>query len=252
MSHESILVLDDELEISELIRLYLEREQYHVTTVSTGQAAIQAVYELQPDLIILDILLPDMDGLEICRQIRDHTPAPILFLSCKGEDWDKISGLSVGADDYMTKPFSPGELVARVKAHLRRVHRQPQPVVTSNEVIYDRHILDFGDLLINETTHEVHIRGTAVQLSATEFNILHKLACQPGRVFPTEQLFDFIWGADHYGDTRTVMVHISNLRKKIEANPSMPQYIQTVRGVGYKFHAQPAASGAQEIKGSLT
>ncbi|MCM3782533.1 response regulator transcription factor [Neobacillus mesonae] len=250
MPHESILVLDDEFEISELIRLYLEREQYRVTTVSTGQAAIQAVHELQPDLIILDILLPDMDGLEICRQIRDHTHVPILFLSCKGEDWDKISGLSVGADDYMTKPFSPGELVARVKAHLRRTHRQSIMIIP--EASPENESLNFGELTINLTTHEVHIHGTVVQLSATEFNILHKLACQPGRVFPTEQLFDVIWGTDHFGDTRTVMVHISNLRKKIEVNPSMPQYIQTVRGVGYKFHAQPNSQRSPLIKGSLT
>lgn len=245
MSRESILVLDDEDEISNLIRLYLERDQYVVTTVNTGHAALQAVRDLHPDLIILDILLPDSDGLEICRQLREHTHVPILFLSCKGEDWEKISGLSVGADDYITKPFSPGELVARVKAHLRRSQRHAAASTESADL---EEPLRFGNLTIHPNLHEVRIREAVVPLSATEFSILSKLARQPGRIYPIDQLFDQIWGTDHYGDTRTVMVHISNLRKKIELDPSMPQYIQTVRGVGYKFNAPPAAKYSPETK----
>ncbi|GAB2671157.1 response regulator [Paenibacillus thermoaerophilus] len=227
MARERILVIDDEPEISELIRLYLTREQYEVYTAPNGQYIEEQIRSFCPDLIILDILMPGADGLELCRQIRKWTNVPVIFVSCKAEDTDKIVGLTVGGDDYITKPFSPGELVARVKAQLRRQsmlpgHNRPKTLV-------------FGDLTVDLSAHEVKIGGQTVPLSATEFSLVVKMAEQPGRVFSIDELFDLIWGADHMGDTRTVMVHISNLRKKIEPTPANPKYILTVRGVGYKF-----------------
>ncbi|WP_166245001.1 response regulator [Paenibacillus turpanensis] len=232
MNNGRILIVDDEEEIIDVIRLYLEKEQFEVVTACNGIEAVEAVRRHKPDLIILDVLLPEKDGLEVCRQLRELTHNPILFLSCKGEDWDKIIALNVGGDDYMTKPFSPGELVARVKAHLRRNLRttseiQPEPASA----------MVFGPLEIDIVSHEVRLDGAPVALSATEFSLLSKMALTPGRVYPVEQLFDLIWGSDSYGDTRTVMVHISNLRKKIEKDPSRPDFVQTVRGVGYKFSA---------------
>lgn len=230
MIREKILVVDDEAEIRDLIYLYLNKEGFQVFGASTSQEARELTYCERPDLIILDILLPTQDGLELCGQLRKITDVPIIFLSCKSEDIDKILGLTVGGDDYMTKPFSPGELVARVKAHLRRSHLQ----VRNNEA---KQILRYPGLEIYLTSHSVFVNNTPVFLTAKEFELLVFFAQNPNRVFYTDQIFQKIWktyGLE--GDTRTVMVHISNLRKKIEPNPAEPKYILTVRGIGYKFN----------------
>ncbi len=230
MRKQKILVVDDELEIRDLINLYLSKEGFQVFTASDSQEACTLTYQERPDLIILDILLPKQDGFELCSQLRQTTDAPVIFLSCKTENMDKILGLTVGGDDYMTKPFSPGELVARVKAHLRRTYIQEKSATS-------KQILNYPGLQIYLTSHSVFVNGIPVVLTAKEFELLVLFAQNPNRVFYTDQIFEKIWktyGLD--GDTRTVMVHISNLRKKIESNPATPKYILTIRGVGYKFN----------------
>ncbi len=224
-----VLVVDDEVEILDLVQAYLARDGYRVQTTSTGSGALEIARNLNPDLIILDILLPEMDGLEVCRQLRHDTLAPILFLSAKGDDVDKILGLGVGADDYISKPFSPSELVARVKAHLRRnrlLKSVPAPAPN---------LLEFDGLKINLNSHEVQVMGQEVALASKEFQLLRFLALHPNQVMTKERLLERIWGYEGHGDARTLMVHIRNLRKKLEEDPSTPRYIATVWGTGYKF-----------------
>jgi DNA-binding response OmpR family regulator len=229
MAGEKILVVDNEPEIVELISLYLIKEGYEVITTDNGDQVIDLVLLHKPDLIILDIVLPGMDGIEICRQLRKSHITPILFISCKNEDIDVILGLSMGGDDYIIKPFSPNQLVARVKAHLRRSSlldpRRDDP-----------QILKFPGLEIDLVSHLVKVGNTPISLSAKEFDLLTLLAKTPNRVYKIEHLFELIWSLDSLGDPRTLIVHISNLRKKIEPNPAEPRYIITVRGVGYKFN----------------
>ncbi|TBL72678.1 response regulator transcription factor [Paenibacillus thalictri] len=232
MTGEKIMIVDDEPEIVELIELYLLKEGFQVISIQDGSEVIDQVMEHRPDLIILDILLPGMDGIEVCRQLRKKVHTPILFVSCRGEDMDIILGLSMGGDDYITKPFSPSQLVARVKAHLRRTQFTGQP---KGEL----QMLTFPGLEINLLSHHVHLAGQLVPLSSKEFDLLVQLARTPNKVYKIEQLYRSIWGVDSNGDTRTLLVHISNLRKKIEQNPTDPKYIVTVRGVGYKFSAVP-------------
>jgi len=227
-----ILVVDDEVEITELISLYLEREGYAVHSTDRGDEAIRIAESIFPDLIILDVSLGEPDGIEVCRTLRGGPCAhvPILFLSCKSEDADIVHGLSEGGDDYITKPFSPSQLVARVKAHIRRRRMReklPEPTPMS---------LVFGDLAIDLQRLEVKLAGDVIPLSVKEFELLTVLARQPDRVFPLDELYRLVWHTDSIGDTRTLMVHISNLRKKIEADPSNPAFIQTVRGFGYRFN----------------
>ncbi|MCM3270478.1 response regulator transcription factor [Paenibacillus elgii] len=229
MPGEKILIVDDEAEIVELISLYLRKEGYDVLHSGNGAEALAMVREHCPDLVILDILLPEMDGIEVCRQIRKSYNTPILFLSCKSEDMDIILGFSIGGDDYITKPFSPGQLVARVKAHLRR----SQLLEQHKE---DSQYLSFPGLEIDLLSRTVKASGGLVPLSSKEFDLLLHLARSPGKVLPLEQLYKMTWGVDSNGDTRTLLVHISNLRKKIEPNPTDPKYIHTVRGIGYKFN----------------
>ncbi|MEK8130682.1 response regulator transcription factor [Paenibacillus filicis] len=229
MSGEKILIVDDETEIVELITLYLRKEGFNVLCSSSGAEAIEMVREHRPDLVILDILLPELDGIEVCRQIRKHYTTPILFLSCKSEDMDIILGFSIGGDDYMTKPFSPGQLVARVKAHLRRSQLLEQHKEEAQ-------ILSFPGLEVDLLSRTVKLNGQPVPLSSKEFDLLLHLARTPGKVLSLEQLYKLTWGVDSNGDTRTLLVHISNLRKKVEPNPTDPRYILTVRGVGYKFN----------------
>lgn len=228
MKKETILIVDDENEISELIDLYLSREGYQTVTIGEGFKAIETVSRVNPDLILLDIQLPDLDGFEVCLEIRKVSKAPIIFVSCKAEDVDKILGLGVGGDDYITKPFSPGELVARVKAHLRRKRMMKESGRAEETIV-------FQDLEIDLRSHSVRVEGKSVSLSAKEYQLLILLARNPNRVFSMEQLFHQIWESPSLGDPRTIMVHISNLRKKIEKNPAEPVYILTVRGGGYKF-----------------
>ncbi|SMC79759.1 response regulator transcription factor [Sporomusa malonica] len=224
MAGKHILVVDDEPEISDIIRLYLTKEGFLVTTATAGSQAIELARQQAFDLAILDIILPEIDGLSLARQLRQTTDLPVIFLSCKSEEEDKIAGLGI-ADDYVTKPFSPGELVARVKAHLRRKARDNG----------GKHSISYEGLEIDLPGCSVYVRGAVVSLSTTEFQLLTLLACNPDRVYSAAQLFEIIWKAAGLDDARTVAVHISNLRKKIETDPANPKYILTCRGFGYKF-----------------
>lgn len=228
MSPARILIVDDEPEISELISLYLTKEGYTVLTAENATEAIKVTEDSNPDLIILDILLPDQNGIEACQELRKLTVAPILFVSCKDEDQDKIQGLRAGGDDYMTKPFSPGELVARVNAHLRRNRMLRTVQQTKQRICHP-------GLEIDAASYTVTIDGEEITLTSREFELLELLARHPNQVFTPEQLFDLIWRENSLGDYRTVVVHISNLRRKIEPDPANPRYVLTVRGVGYKF-----------------
>lgn len=233
-----ILVVDDEKNIVELIKFNLEREGFQVFTAYDGQEAIKQAKDVKPDLIILDVMLPLMDGLEVCRQLnqKDETrQIPIIMLSAKGDELDKILGLEIGADDYVTKPFSPRELIARVKARLRRLY--PSEEVKGEE--HSANSLALGRLVIDQDRFEVLVDGERQDLTPKEFELLRFLATEPGRVFSRDLLLEKIWGYDFAGDSRTVDVHIRHLRQKLEKFPGMPQYIETVRGVGYRFKEAP-------------
>jgi DNA-binding response OmpR family regulator len=230
MLGSKILIVDDEIEINQLISLYLQKEGFKVSILEHGDQVISFVQAEKPDLIILDILLPGLDGIELCRELRKFTQIPILFVSCKTDDIDIILSLEVGGDDYITKPFSPGQLVARVKANLRR------KLLTAKSLEQDQQKIIFTGLEINLSTYQVFLNGKEVSLSAKEFEILVILAQHPHRVFKIDDLYQRIWGSDSFGDTRTLIVHISNLRKKVESDIANPKYILTVRGVGYKFN----------------
>jgi DNA-binding response OmpR family regulator len=228
--NSKIMIVDDEIEILELVALYLERENYEVTCINNANQTLEKVKEIGPDLLILDILLSGVDGIELCRDLRKFTDIPILFISGKREDVDKVIGLSAGGDDYITKPFSPIELVARVKAHLRRNHTNSYKQFNQGQIMkYDALEIDLFNLT-------VHLHGSEISISSREFKILTQLAKHPGRIFSIDDIYQLVWGTESFSDARTVMVHISNLRKKIEENPSNPSYIITLRGIGYKFN----------------
>lgn len=231
-----ILVVDDEKPLVELIQSYLEREQYEVLTAEDGRTALDLARAARPDLVVLDIMLPLLDGIEVCRQLRQFSDAYVLMLTAKTEEIDTIIGLAVGADDYLTKPFSPRELVARVKARLRRPHQGTQalPVSSTSSVDAPAPML-WDNLMIDEAQHEVTLDRKPVELTAREFALLLALANHPGRVFTRDQLLEQVWG-DSYYDDHVVDVHVGNLRKKLEADLAHPRYIETVRGVGYRFH----------------
>ena len=231
MEDISILVVDDEREITELLRLYLTREGYSVHLADNGADAVRLAESLQPNLIVLDIQLGQMDGIEACRRIREQSDVPILFVSCKDDDNDIIHGLSVGGDDYMTKPFSPRQLVARVQAQLRRQALRADAKAANQTLTFD-------GLTIDTAARTVEIDGRSIALSVKEFDLLAYLAHHPNQAFRLDDLYQVVWGAESIGDTRTLMVHISNLRKKIECDPAKPRYIHTVRGIGYKFDAK--------------
>lgn len=226
---KKILIVEDDPEIRDFIKLYLSNDGYKTVEVDQGDLAVKVFHEEQPDLVILDILLPGLDGIEVCREIRKTSIVPIIFLSNKIEETDKIIGLTVGADDYMTKPFSPRELTARIRTHLRREMYYTERQQKSQSVI------KFANLMIDLERHQVIAYGEEIELSAKEFSLLAYMAKHPGRIFKVEELFEQVWGESSLGDTRTVMVHISSLRKKIEHEPSNPEFIITVRGAGYKF-----------------
>jgi len=219
-----VLIVDDEPNIIELAKLYLEREGYQVESAASGHEALAKQSTSKPDLIILDLMLPDIDGFEICRQIRTRSDVPILMLTARKEDVDKIVGLELGADDYFTKPFNPRELVARVKAILRRY----QAGLKASEVI------EIGKVRIDLARHEVTAAGHPVKLRTKEFALLATLAQNPGVVFSREKLLDIVWGYDYYGETRTVDVHINHLREKLAGSGVN---IETLRGTGYKMTA---------------
>ncbi|MBI3979786.1 MAG: response regulator transcription factor [Chloroflexi bacterium] len=224
----TVLIVDDEQNLVELVRGYLAREGFETLVAFDGLAALDLVRSARPDLVVLDVMLPGLDGIEVCRRLRQFSDAYVLMLTARAEEIDKIVGLSVGADDYLTKPFSPRELVARVKAMLRRP-RAGRP--SAPEEPAPRR---FGDLVVDLARHEVSRRGEVVPLTAREFALLAALAGYPGRVFTRNQLLERVWG-DAYYDDHVVDVHIGNLRKKIEDDPTRPQYVETVRGVGYRF-----------------
>ncbi|OIJ15207.1 DNA-binding response regulator [Anaerobacillus arseniciselenatis] len=225
---ETILIVEDEKELGELVRDYLKVEGYNVILAFDGAEALNVFQREAPLLIVLDIMLPKIDGIEVCRTIRSKSNVPILLVSAKKSETDKIIGLGIGADDYITKPFSPGELVARIKAHLRRYNHYSSP----KEI---KKTLAFGELEIDEKGFMIKIAGIPVDFSAKEFQLLHFLATNKGQVFSKEQLFDKVWGYDSYGDMNAVTVYVRKIREKIEGNPSKPKYIKTVWGVGYKF-----------------
>ena len=219
-----ILAVDDELNILELIKLYLEREGYQIETVDRGEEALTRLSQFNPDLVILDLMMPDMDGYEVCRQIRSKSNIPILMLTARKEDVDKIIGLEMGADDYLTKPFNPRELIARIRAVLRRYQTGQKAV----------DFIELGNLRIDLSGHDVMISGKPVKLRTKEFALLTTLAQNPGSVFSREKLLEMVWGFDYYGETRTVDVHINHLRDKLDSSGIN---IETLRGIGYKLTA---------------
>lgn len=231
MSAEKILIVEDEPELAEILQDYLEAEGFNTCIAVDGEDGLKKYLSFSPHLVILDIMMPKLDGMEVCRILRAQSSVPILFLSSKGGDIDKILGLGLGADDYITKPFSPGEVVARVKAQLRRFMHLSAPASQS---------LSFGDLQIDINSHSVRLNNSRIELTAKEFELLVYLARHHHQVFSREQLFNQIWGYDEFGDINTVTVHIRRLREKIEADPSQPKLIQTVWGVGYRFSGEEA------------
>jgi two-component system, OmpR family, response regulator VicR len=226
----TVLVVDDEPNIVEVVGAYLRREGFTVVTASDGEAALRIVDERSPDLIVLDVMLPRIDGLEVCRRVRTSQNTPIIMLTARGEETDKLVGLGIGADDYLTKPFSPRELVARIKAVLRRA----VTAQSASEPGVDQ-ALRFPGLRINPRTRVVETDRGAVELTAKEFDLLHFLASHPNEVFTRAQLLDQVWDYSYYGDTSTVTVHVRRLREKIEPDPMRPRYVKTVWGIGYKF-----------------
>ena len=229
MAGKKILIVEDEISIAELERDYLELSGFEVDLESDGDAGLSAALEKDYDLIILDIMLPGTDGFEICRKVREKKDTPILMVTAKKEDIDKIRGLGLGADDYITKPFSPSELVARVKAHLSRYERLTGSEKNHNDII------EIRGLKIDKTARRVWVNGTEKQFTTKEFDLLTFLAEHPNHVFTKEELFREIWDMDSIGDIATVTVHIKKIREKIEYNTAKPQYIETIWGVGYRF-----------------
>jgi two-component system response regulator VicR len=229
VKQQRILVVDDEASVRDVLTRYLEREGYCVEVAADGQSALRAANE-QPDLIVLDLMLPGVNGLEICRRLRSQSNVPIIMLTARDEEADKLIGFTTGADDYITKPFSPAELVLRIKAVLRRVEVRAAPEQQSDT-------LRFDTLVISPAFRRVEVAGQVVDLTVKEFDLLHHLARHPGQVFTRSQLLTQIWDYDYYGDSSTVTVHISRLREKIETDPAHPCHIKTVWGVGYKFEA---------------
>lgn len=222
-----VLVVDDDVNICELIRLYLEKEGFQVTVCHDGRKALDVFKDTPPDIVILDIMLPGMDGWEVCREIRRLSDIPIIMLSAKDETFNKVLGLELGADDYMVKPFEPKELVARIRAVLRRFERHED---NPEQVVYP-------GLVINKSTYTVKINGKEVDMPPKELELLYFLASNPNKVFTREQLLEKVWGFDFYGDTRTVDVHVKRLREKFEPNETRWS-IKTVWGVGYKFEVK--------------
>jgi DNA-binding response OmpR family regulator len=223
-----VLVVDDEENLVNLLRGYLEREGFEVSEALDGPSALEAARALAPEIVVLDWMLPGLDGMEVLRELRRFSEAYVILLTARSEEVDKIVGLSTGADDYLTKPFSPGELVARVRAMLRRPRGSPsEPRVDLP--------LDFGDLTIDPGRREVRLRGEVVSLTTLEFDLLSVLASRPGFVFSRSRLLERVWGHNQFGSEHVVDVHVANLRKKIGDEPAKPRYVETVRGVGYRF-----------------
>ena len=224
-----VLVAEDEKNMVALLRKYLEREGFEVHEALDGPAAIEAAGLVKPDVVVLDWMLPGLDGIEVLRELRRSSEAYVIMLTARTEEVDRIVGLSTGADDYLTKPFSPGELVARIRAMLRR------PRTGTREAAVEDAPMKFGELTIDLARREVWLGEEQVSLTALQFDLLATLASRPGLVFSRGQLLERVWGDDYFGGDHVVDVHVANLRKKVEDDPSSPRYIQTVRGVGYRF-----------------
>ncbi len=222
-----VLIVDDEPNIREVVGLYLRRDGHTIVSATDGEEALEVFHESEPDLVVLDLMLPKMSGLEVCRRMRAGRRVPLIMLTARGEEEERIVGLSLGADDYVVKPFSPRELAARVSAVLRRVEE------SSGDV--NQKVLSFDGLRIDPNTREILVRGEPATLTAREFDLLHHLASSPGRVYTRDQLMELVWGYTFSADTSTVTVHVRRLREKIESDPANPRYLQTVWGVGYKF-----------------
>ena len=227
MNQARILVVEDEPSIREVVSLYLRRAGYQVTVVADGHAALESLSAQLPDLVVLDLMLPGVDGLEITRWLRERGDTPIIMLTARREEQDRIAGLEMGADDYVVKPFSPQELVSRARAVLRRT-RGSAPGIGDQPLVY-------GELRIEPQARLVEVAGQEKTLTAKEFDLLWTMARHPRQVFSRDQLLDLVWGLTEYIDPSTVTVHVRRLREKIEADPGSPRYIQTVWGVGYKF-----------------
>ncbi len=228
MPTEKILVVDDDINICELLRLYLDKEGYRVVTCNDGVAAVSMVDSESPDMVLLDIMLPRLDGWQVCREIRKKSNVPIIMLTAKSETFDKILGLELGADDYISKPFDTKEVIARVKAVLRR---------TSNDDASDIKAVKYENLTINLTNYELVVKGNTIDTPPKELELIYHLASNPNRVYTRDQLLDEVWGFDYYGDSRTVDVHVKRLREKLE-NVSEQWSLKTVWGVGYKFEVK--------------
>lgn len=233
MAAGKILVVDDDQNICELLRLYIEKEGFEVTIANDGRRALECFEAQKPDLIMLDIMLPELDGWQVCREIRKKSQCPIIMLTAKGEVFDKVLGLELGADDYVVKPFEAKEVVARIKAVLRR-YGQVENENTVKEVKYDK-------LSINLTNYELRVNGEQIDTPPKEMELIYHLASNPNRVFTRDQLLDEVWGFDYYGDSRTVDVHVKRLREKLEG-VSDQWALKTVWGVGYKFEVKEKES----------
>lgn len=226
---DSILVVDDDREIVSAIKIILDREGYKVVTAYDGEQALEKLATHKVDLILIDIMMPKLDGLSAIMRIREKRNIPIILLSAKSEDSDKVLGLSIGADDYVTKPYNPQELVARVKSHLRRYTSLGGRDASGGKIISN------GRLIYSEEEKLLYVDGEAVRLTATETKIVELLMKNPGRVFPAEEIFERVWGEESFASENTVMVHIRRIREKIEINPKEPEYLKVVWGIGYKI-----------------
>lgn len=229
----SILVVDDELNITEMLREFFLKENWSVEVAHSGKEALNALHHRAFDVVILDVMLPEMNGIEVCRIMRQFSNAYVIMLTARTEEIDRIIGLSVGADDYVVKPFSPRELVARIKAMLRRLHATLDDAHQTPE----EKSIRIGDLMIDPDQHSASLHNVDIQLTAKEFDVLYLFMQHPGKVFTRSQLLDRIWGNEYY-DEHVVDVHMANIRKKIEPDSVHPLYIETVRGVGYRFRKQ--------------
>lgn len=228
MALGKILVVDDDTNICELLRLYMEKDGYTVFIANDGESAVRAFNEVSPDIVLLDIMLPKMDGWQVCREIRKTSDKPIIMVTAKGETFDKVLGLELGADDYVVKPFDTKEIMARIKAVLRR---------TSVAVEEESKQVDYDNLSINLTNYEMKVKGKVINTPPKELELIYHLASNPNRVFTRDQLLDEVWGFDYYGDSRTVDVHVKRLREKLEG-VSDKWALKTVWGVGYKFETK--------------
>ncbi|MGN0661943.1 MAG: response regulator transcription factor [Faecalibacterium sp.] len=230
MANEKILVVDDDPNICELLRLYLTKEGYQVTTANDGEAGLAQFNQVKPDMVLLDVMMPRLDGLEVCRRIRRQGNTPVMMLTAKGETFDKVLGLELGADDYMVKPFDAKEVVARIKAVLRRCTASAKDAGTEG-------VIEFDNLSLDMNSYELRVKGKVVEAPPKELELLNCLASHPNRVYTRDQLLDEVWGFEYYGDSRTIDVHVKRLREKL-AGASDKWELKTVWGVGYKFEVR--------------